>query len=60
MLEDFMNLRIDSLQFKEGVEWKILHPLSGFKQEVEVTLDWCFLLDGKKPHGLAHFTYTHP
>jgi hypothetical protein len=31
MLEDFMNLTIDSLQFKEGFEWKIRHPLSGFK-----------------------------
>jgi hypothetical protein len=23
-------------------------------------LVWCFLLDGKKPHGIAPFTYTHP
>jgi hypothetical protein len=25
-----------------------------------VTLEWCFLLDGKTPHGLAPFSYKHP
>jgi hypothetical protein len=25
-----------------------------------VTLEWCFLLGGKTPHGLAVFSYKHP
>jgi hypothetical protein len=25
-----------------------------------VKLDWCFLLDGKTPHGLASFSYEDP
>jgi hypothetical protein len=24
---------------------------------IKVKLDWCFLLDGKTPHGLASFSY---
>jgi hypothetical protein len=58
-LEDFTSLNIDSLQFKENVKWKIRHPLSGFKEEVEVNLVFCTFLDGKVPHGIAPFSYSH-
>jgi hypothetical protein len=28
--------------------------------KITVNLDWCFLLEGKIPHGLAAFTYENP
>jgi hypothetical protein len=36
-----------------------LYPLSGFKEEVEVSIVFATYIDGKIPHGIAPFSYNH-
>jgi hypothetical protein len=36
------------------------HPGKEEEDIIKVKLDWCFLLDGKTPNGLASFSYENP
>jgi hypothetical protein len=59
-VEEVKNWRLDKLIFKRNFKWEIFHPFDDDKPKITVTLEWCFLLDGKTPHGFASLSYKDP